>query len=370
MAVDWADRFRAAYRYVRVSRATGEEMEVLRNILSGGSLERNLDTDIKESGSISMAGRLDIGGDLIRVYLVATFLDGSIENICLGTFLPAIQRASLGLGIEAQEVQLSGRLQELADMQFVEPFQVAAGTNLVDEARRICEEVGLTVVADESTMVASEALTYGVQAAGSQEYEAGDSGEDTRLTVVNDLLQRAGFDTARTNPMGVVLFRRSTAIAERSIVWEFKEGSSARFLAEFEDNTELSGIANVFCAVYTGAPSEDAETVVTIGKAVDDDPASPWSTVSLGREITSRTNYDEYATQAAADAEASRLLTENRQKTRNITISHVYAPVTIADGVILDYPSAGIPPSAWGVRKQSISLTAGCLIESEIRNAA
>lgn len=369
MAVDWADRFRAAYKYVRISRATGEETEVLRNILTGGSLERNLDTDIKESGSISVAGRLDIGGDLIRVYLVATFLDGSSENVCLGTFLPSVQRASLGPRGESQEVQLSGRLQELADMQFVEPFQVAAGTNLVDEARRICEESGLTVLADESTMVASEALTYGVQASG-QEYEAGDSGEDTRLAVVNDLLQRAGFDTARTDPMGVVLFRRSTAIAERSIVWEFREGASARFLAEFEDNTELSGIANVFYAVYTGAPSEDAETVVTIGKAVDDDPASPWSTVSLGREITSRTNYDEYATQETADAEASRLLTENRQKTRNITISHVYAPVTIADAVLLDYPSAGISPNAWGVRKQSISLTAGCLIESEIRNAA
>lgn len=366
---DWSQRFRAAYKYVRVSRATGEETEVLHSIRSGGSLERNLDTDIKESGSISVAGRLDIGGDLIRIYLIATFLDGFQESICMGTFLPAIQRASLGLGLESQEVQLSGRLQELADMQFVEPFQVAAGTNLVDEARRICEEVGLTVVSDESTMVASEALTYGVQTGG-REYEAGDSGEDTRLTVVNDLLRRAGFDTARTNPMGTVLFRRTTAIAERSVVWEFKEGASARFLAEVEDNTELSGIANVFYAVYTGAPSEDAETVVAIGKAVDDDPASPWSTVSLGREITSRTNYDEYATQATADAEAQRLLTENRQKTRNITISHVYAPVTIADAVLLDYPNAGITSSTWGIRKQSIRLSAGCLTESEIRNAA
>lgn len=362
----WVERFRAQYRYVRVSRASGEELEQLHNVLTGGTLERNLDTDIKESGSIEVAGRLDIGGDLLRVYLDASFVDGTSETVCLGTFLPAVQRSSLGLGVEKQSVQLSGRLQELQDMQFVEPFQVPAGTNLVDEAKRLCTEVGLVVETDQSDLTASDSLFYGVQA-DSQEEAASES---TRLSVVNDLLQRANFDTARTDTWGTVLMRRTTAIANRSIVWEFREGETARFLSEFEDNTETSGIANVFYAVYTGAPSDDAETVVTIGKAVDDDPTSPWSTVSLGREIVQRSDYDEYTSQEEATAEAERLLTENRQKTRKLTLQHVYQPVTISDAILLDYPTAGIIETVYGVRKQTLNLSAGCLTESEIRSAA
>ena len=83
---DWKKRFASSYRYMRVDRKTNLDVERLRNICNGGTIERNLDTNY-ETGKVSYKGALDLGSDLLRVYLEAAFPDGSIHLEPLGTFL-------------------------------------------------------------------------------------------------------------------------------------------------------------------------------------------------------------------------------------------------------------------------------------------
>lgn len=359
---DWSKRFRSAYRYMRVSRATGLETERLGGIRDGGTITRNLDTDIKDSGEVEIVGPLDIGPDLVRVWMDVTWLhDGSRDSVALGTFLVSTDDRETDGSSSESTMAMSGRLQELADQQFVQPFQLPAGTNLVSYAAQIARAAGLAVEADASDAVNTEPLYYGVQQGGS---DAG-SGDSTKLKVVNDLLDRAGFDSARTDPMGTVLMRRSAGIADRAVSWSFVEGADARFLREAGDKLEMSGVANVVYAVFTWQ-GEDGGTSIAIGSAVNDDPASRWSTVSLGREITARYDYTEAATQEQADAKAAELLAGKRSVARKVTIQHVYAPVSIADAIGVEYPSGEIG-GTYGVRSQRLSLVPGCLVETEGR---
>ena len=84
---DWLREFDASYRFMRVSRATGAEVSELEGFEDGGSISRNLDTDVYESASATCEGGLDVGADLVRVYLDADF-GGEVERVALGTFVP------------------------------------------------------------------------------------------------------------------------------------------------------------------------------------------------------------------------------------------------------------------------------------------
>ena len=361
---DWSKRFDASFRFMRVSRATGMETARIGNVVSGGSIERNLDTDVKESGSIDLVGALDLGADMVRVWMDASFHDGSSASVPLGTFLVAVGSRKTDGSVSTSTATLSGRLKELADSEFVQPFSVPKGTNLVEYAKGIVSGAGLSVASDASDYTSADDLFYGVQPSGTD----ASSSSQTKLAVVNDLLARAGFDSARTDPMGTVLFRSSESVAGRPKAWSFVEGVNARFLRDATDEVDKSGVANVVYAVYswTDDSGDSGGQRTVIGRAVDDDPGSPWSTVSLGREVTARYNYDVAATQEGADAQAASLLEGLRSVARKVALSHVYAPVNLSDGVAVGYTSAGIEGD-FAVRTMKIELGPGCLTETELR---
>ena len=59
----WKQRtVRDVYRFVRVSRATGEELEML-PMLRGGSITRNNDVRILDTAEVTRVGKFDIGSD-------------------------------------------------------------------------------------------------------------------------------------------------------------------------------------------------------------------------------------------------------------------------------------------------------------------
>ena len=109
---DWKKRFAASYRFMRVDRKTGLDVERLRNIRNGGSIERNQDTSY-ETGKIDYLGTLDLGSDLLRIYLDATFPDDTTVSEPLGTFVVSTPKRSTGYN--SSEADLSGRLSEVAE---------------------------------------------------------------------------------------------------------------------------------------------------------------------------------------------------------------------------------------------------------------
>ena len=358
---DWTRRFDSSFRFMRVSRATGLETGRLPGFQPGGSIERNLDTELKESGSVGHVGSLDVDSDLVRVWMDARFPGGGAESVALGTFLPSVSSRSYDGIASTSTVKLEGRLKELAQSDFPQPFMLPAGTDLVAYAAQIAEGAGLAVEADASAYRSTVPLYYGLQTGGN---EADASG--SKLAVVNDLLARAGFDSARTDPMGTVLMRKTLGIAERKPVWAFAEGRSARFLRGITDERDTSGVANVVYCVFTGAAEDGGEQETVVGYAIDDDPSSPWSVQALGREVVARYDYNEYADQNAANAKAREMLDSTRSVKRVVTVSHVYAPIAPADAVQVAYASGGVRETM-GVRTMRLQLVDGCLTETEMR---
>lgn len=351
---DWLEPFEASYRFVRVSRLTGYELGEVEGIRTG-TLDVNQDTATFESAQVETAAYLDVGSDLLRCYLDAAWEDGTSESVCLGTWLCSVPGRSIDGPVETCTAYLDGRLQELQDDSFEAPIMVPGGTNIVAYARQIADGIGLPVNATPSSAVLGAPWSFGLD---------GDSDEDggSKLDAVNALLRLAGYASASTDERGTVVMQPYRDPTDRAPVWTFEEGVNATFLAKADEELDARGVANVVLAIY------ETDGATTIGRAVDDDPASPYSTVSIGRRRVAKYTYNSTATQAQANAKALELLETNQTVIHRVTLQHVHCPARVGDVVAVEWPSAGIS-GTFLVRMQSIAIgSAGCMTTSELRS--
>ena len=189
MADSWIRPFDASYDFVRVSRETGLELDFVRDIENGGSIERNANTALYETASLDFADKFDVGNDFLRVYLNATFTDGSKRRECLGTFMPQVDSVDIDGAYREGQINAYGLLKRLKDDDFDGPYVIVAGSNLVDEAVKIAESVGLTVYADPSSLLLGSTLVFGV---------GRDNDAKNKLDAVDLLLKAAGFRSPAT----------------------------------------------------------------------------------------------------------------------------------------------------------------------------
>lgn len=349
---DWHKPFRSSYRFMRVSRQTGYETEQLDGILDG-RLSINQDTATFESARLDSTEAFDLGSDLVRGYLDATWEDGTEESVCLGTWLASIPSRDVDGRLETCTVYLDGRLQELQDDSFSAPVVIDAGENIIDNARAIAEGIGLQVVATDSDSVLGSPWVFGMDEDGGSKLEA-----------MNELLGMAGYSSASTDEMGRVILAPYVDPSRRNPSWEFEEGPTATFFAEATEERDSRDVANVVLTIY----ESDEQTV--IGEAVDDDPASPYSIrpdTGIGRRKVAKYTYNNTATQEEADRKASELLATNQSTIRRVTLQHVHCPARVGDVVSVRWPSANIS-GTYVVRTQQVEIgSAGCLTTSELR---
>lgn len=360
----WNERITStSYRFMRVSRDTGYEVERI-PMKSGGTITRNDDTRIKESAEAVITTDYDFGPDLVRVYLEAAWADGTTTDVVLGTFLPVVPSRSITAGSSQYSVKMYGRLQELLDDSYSAPVTVASGSNAVSVARGVCEQSGLTVISDDSDYVTTNVRAYGI-GANQNNSEVG----DTKLDMVNDLLDLAGFRAAYTDPMGRVRFTKYRDLSQIGSSWEFHEGTNAKFEAAMDEEFDYTNAANHVVVRYG---SVDTGGVV-VGEAYDTDPNSDFSTVSRGRVITRSYTYNELPPgnsnserQTYANARAQSLLSTAQSVIRRVTFTHAYAPVTVNDAILIDYPSGDVN-GKFQIRTQTLRLVGGCPTECEAR---
>lgn len=354
---DWKKRFASSYRYMRVDRKTNLDVERLGNICNGGTIERNLDTNY-ETGKVSYKGTLDLGSDLLRVYLEATFPDGSVHLEPLGTFLVSAPKRPIGQALA--EADLSGRLAEVDEDEFDQPMSIPAGTNAVDDAAKLLREVGLEVIADPSDFTLTTTWVIGAIGNGESNYR-------TRLKAVNALLTAAGFSSASCDPLGRVLLRKYIEPDKRAPAMVMEEGKNARFVNDGTEELDKSKVANVVHVDY----STSEESIR--GTAIDSDPNSEYSTVRRGwRKAVSYTRSElppgntAAERQANADAEAKSLLATEQSAIHRVTATHIYAPVGISDAIDVRWPSEEISGN-FAIRRQTLTLVGGCPMELEMR---
>lgn len=274
---NWQERFNATYEFVRVSREHWNELERVTNIKNGGTITRNMNTALYESAKFKFADSFNVGQDYLRAYLNASFRNGSTEHVCLGTFLPSVDDITVNGTTRNGQITAYGLLKIVQDDDFDGPYVIEAGTNIVDAVKKIIEGCGLIVIADKSDAIMSTTWVFGI-----------DSGEDsdTKLDAVNKLLTLAGFRSAMTDHYGRVLLRKYIEPSNIAISRTLVEGASARFLPEMIDSTNKSEICNIVHVDFT------AQDATVRGTAVDDNPDSSLSTVTVGRRIAKNYKYN------------------------------------------------------------------------------
>lgn len=360
---DWTKPFEASFTWWRVPRSsyygfygTGTETERIGNI-TRATLQLNASTETFETGRAQCVGMLDVGTDLVRCHMAATWEDGTSEDVVLGTYNVSIpSRDVLGSYAECEAV-LDGRLIELQQDAFETPQRVSKGDNGSFYAARWVRERGLTFSDDDPTVVVGHAATttytFGLGADG---YDGG-----TVLSAYNAVMSDVdGLRAASTDPYGRVMLRNPVDYGSVP-VWTFAEGASATFLSDATDERDTSKVCNVVVCIY-----EDEDATV-VGTAEDTNSESPWSIANYGRRKVAVYSYNGSATQAQADAKAARLLEENRSIIRRVTIKHTYCPARVGDIVEVSYPSAGIY-GKFAIRTQTIEVgSGGCMTTSELR---
>lgn len=351
--------FDTTYRIMRVNRKTGLETDTVHTALTGGSITRNQDTAITEQATLDIEGTALFGSDLLRIWADLDYADGTTESIPLGTFLPdGPKRQITGGETNRTPLNLYGRLRELDDDQFTQPVALATGANPMTWIESTCTAAGLEIAPhDECTYRMGAAWTFGI----------GDQKDKSKLDAINALLDLIGWQSARTDPYGRILLQPYTPPNERSPIWTFTEGPGARFLRDMTDERDWFDTANQVRVIYS---HQDKEIT---GIATDNDPNSEFSTIRRGRTIGKTYTYNDIPegktdTQltALANAKAQELLTTSQSVIHRITMTHIYAPITIGDLIHLDYPTGGISGD-FAIRTQKIRLDAGLPIEAECR---
>ena len=359
----WGERLASTrYRFMRVSRRTGNETEVIR-ALKGGTVTRNDDTRIKESAEASLVESYDFGPDLVRIHIDAVTVSGKQLTDVLGTFLPVIPSRTIEGATSTHSLKMCGRLQELLDDKFATPYEVAKGSDAVSVAKSMCEAAGLTVVADQSDFRTTNTRYYGVGV----NQENSDTG-DTKLDAINDLLTLADFRGAWTDKMGVVHLSKYYDPADIAESWQFVEGPTARFETSMGEEYDYTDAANHVVVRYG---SEDDTPIVA--EAWDTDPDSPLSTVSRGRTITRSYTYNELPQgesaadkQDYADKRAATLLKTAQSVIRRVTVTTAYTPTKLNDTATLRFPTGGVD-GKYQIRTQTLSLLGGCPTQVEFR---
>lgn len=362
-AWDWSQPFDVSYRVMRVNRGTGRETGRLDMTVQGGSISRDIDTEIRESAQLTVEGRVDLGTDRLRIYADCQWHDGEEASIALGTFLPNVPKRSVSGEESTSHLELYGLLQEAADDMFETPLTVRKGTNPVDAAASILRGCNLTVAPyDPGSYRLGGNWVFGLRSDKAADNAKGTS----KLDAVNDLLALAGYWGVFTDEYGRVVISRYDMPANRSPVWEFAEGRFATFITEMSEERDLRQVANVVKVVYYSDKKEYSAV------AVDDDPDSEFSTVSRGRRVCASYEYSDIPDTVKTDADgrklaadkARELLRTSQSVIYKVTFTHTYTPVTLTDVVDISYPT-GMVAGSFAVRSQYIQLTAGIPVECE-----
>ena len=180
--------------------------------------------------------------------------------------------------------------------------------------------------------------------------------EDTVLVFLADLLsnddKKFGLDE-----MGRILFVKNQELDALQPIWTYDDSNSSILYPEITLDRDLYGIPNVVevvCAVGTE---------IYTCRVVNDDPNSPVSTVSRGREIVYRTT-DPGLTGVPSEKQveeyAKQLLKELSTLEYSVSYTHAYCPVKQGDCVLLNYSRAGINNVKAKVVSQSINCTPSC----------
>lgn len=339
--IDWTKSMQQTFEYYEVDPGTWKNKSKL-DMFTSCTLNRDEETDTLGSASFNVTDSID--ECYLRVYLVVT-QDGNTEKYPLGTYL--VQTPSDKFDGKKHELSLDGYtpLIELKEKGPVLGYSLLSGENTMDVGYRLTRENVRAPV----TSVKCDHTLYN---------DFISDVNDTWITFLADLISNAKY-SYDLDEIGRILFAPKQDVASLSPVWTYNDDNSSILYPELTVERDFYNLPNVVEVYYSN------NSGFFYSKVVNDDPNSPISTVSRGREIVYRDtdpNLVGAARQEQVDEYAEQLLRSLSSLEYRITYSHGYCPVRTKDCVRLNYSRAGLTDVKAKVINQSIKCTTGCTV--------
>jgi hypothetical protein len=336
------------YRWEVLQHANGVDQLV--GILDGvseGSLSWTQNAAVKGSGDMLIVDLEQAEQGMLRVkdlklesvrFRPVQAVSGLPENP-LGVFL---------VSNSDEDWQATGRVWkiELLDKTTVpsqdvvdQSYAVAAGTLILNQVKVILASCNEYIAVDASNTLATSTNMV---------WEAGTS----KLKIINDLLDVAGYNALWADGYGNYQTTPRVLPANRSITYEvlglpreLRDGEKSIYSPDWNRNRDSFQVPNKVIAVQAAAGS-DAQAI--IGTWTNDDPASPYSTVSRGRTIPYVLSSVE--TPAGTAAETLTFLQNRARATlvqmsaiqAQVKLEHLPIPVRVSDVIRFSNTKAGV----------------------------
>ena len=336
---DWTKTMQQTFEYYIVDPGTWRDTRKINTVISS-SITR--DSTLETLGSASITIAESLGECYIRIYLI-TIQNGIREKHSLGTFL--VQSPSYSFDGKIKNVTLDAYtpLLELKENPTPLGYSVLKDENILDTAYRIVrEQVRAPVIKPQKDEVLNTNFVANLN--------------DTWITFVRDLVANADHSLA-LDDMGRIFFSPNQDTMSLQPIWTFDDSNSSILYPELSVDRDLYGIPNVVEVIYSNG------TEYYYGKAVNDDPSSPISTINRGRQITHRESNPSLLGNPSQDRVqeyAENLLKEMSSLEYTVTYTHGYCPVRIGDCVRLNYTRAGLKGIKAKVISQNIKCESGC----------
>ena len=270
--------------------------------VNGGSAEIVAQSVLGGSGSLELDHRQDI--DWMSHRVRANFHDGP-ESWPVGTYLlssPTEQHTEFGV---TYQVGLLSKMNVIAEDTVDTRYSAAVGSSVIPRVVALIQSTGETrIAATDSDSVLTAGLTW----------EAGTS----KLTIINDLLQVAGYWSLWCDGSGLFRVEPYLNPADRPVAYLFEHGEASIHFPEWEMEQDNTSVPNRFLAIGQG----DEEEPPLVGVATNEDPESPYSFQSRGRWITATEEGVEGETQAVFDQYAARKLRDAMSPVSRLTVTH------------------------------------------------
>lgn len=342
MAIDWTKSMTQTFKYYIVDPGTWKDDKEITTVKSS-TIKRDESSETLGSATIDVDDLL--GEDYIRVYLIAN-QNGVEEKVPLGTFLVQTPSSSFNGKVRSVSMDAYTPLLELKEKQPAIGYSVLKGENIMQLAYRLVRENArapvIEALSDETLFDDFVAYT-----------------DDTWLTFVSDLIANAKYSFS-LDELGRILFAPEQKIASLQPVWTYNDDNSSILYSDIDLDHDLYGIPNVVEVIYSNGGNN------YYARVVNDDPNSPLSTVSRGREIVYRVTDPDLIgdpTSNQIQEYAENTLKNLSAVEYTVTYSHGYCPVRVGDCVRLNYERAGISDVKAKVISQSISCESGCKVD-------
>lgn len=336
---DWSASMQQSFEYYIVDPGTWKESKRLDNVISC-SITRDYSVETLGSATIDVTN--SVGECYIRAYLV-TIQNGLRERHPLGTFLVQTPSSSFDGKIRNVSMDAYTPLLELKENPPPLGYSIFKSENIMEKAYQIAREHTRAPVVQAS----SANTLYNDFVANSG---------DTWLSFLTDLIANAKYNF-ELDEFGRILFSPKQDTASLQPVWTYDDNNSSILYPSISMDHDLYGIPNVVEVIYSNGRD------FYYARVVNDDPNSPTSTISRGREIVHRdTNPSVIGdpTNAQIQEYARTLLRSLSTVEYTVSYTHGYCPVRLGDCVRINYARAGIVDVKARVISQSIKCEPGC----------